>query len=219
MSSVFSCSLDSFETSILQGGGGAVTGLTLHPTRRRRKQRVPREPANIPTLTISSDRRPGSGPALARPTTILAQSPLLPTWVFCSLPQRVGCRWGSNGSPLEVEWGPLGKVERTVGPGQVAQLVGAWSRTYTRSFWVQSSVRAHALVVGSIPSRGMYRRQLINVSLSHQCFSLPLPLSLKTINVSLGEDFFKKGNWGSTSRGPYHAQVTLTHTHTPSGSD
>ena len=41
---------------------------------------------------------------------------------------------------------------RKGGPGQVAQLVGASS--------------AHQKVVGSIPGRGAYGRQLVNVSLS-----------------------------------------------------
>ena len=32
-------------------------------------------------------------------------------------------------------------------------------------------IRAHAWVVGSVPGQGMYERQLIDVSLSHQSFS------------------------------------------------
>ena len=52
--------------------------------------------------------------------------------------------------------------------------------------------------VGSSPSWGAYGRTPTDVSLCHQCFSLslflslslspPLPLSLKAINISSGED-------------------------------
>ena len=46
------------------------------------------------------------------------------------------------------------------------------------------------------PSQGECKRQLIDVSLSHQCFSPSLspslPLSLKSISMSSGEDFLKK---------------------------
>ena len=49
---------------------------------------------------------------------------------------------------------------------------------------VQFPVRAHAWVVGSVPGQGVYGRQPVNVSLSHQCFSHSLnpslPLSLKS---------------------------------------
>ena len=48
---------------------------------------------------------------------------------------------------------------------------------------IQSQVRARAWVKTSVPSQGAYKRQLMGVSLSHQCFSsflsLSLPLSLK----------------------------------------
>ena len=52
-----------------------------------------------------------------------------------------------------------------LGPAWVSQLAGAFS-------WTPN-------VVGLIPGQGKYRRQLTNVSLSHWCFSLSLPLSLK----------------------------------------
>ena len=43
-------------------------------------------------------------------------------------------------------------------------------------------VRAQAWVVGSVPRWGRFKRQLISVSLTHQCFfpslSPPLPFSL-----------------------------------------
>ena len=41
---------------------------------------------------------------------------------------------------------------------------------------------------GLIPGQGEYGRQLISVSLSHPCFSLSFPLSLKSINIFLGGD-------------------------------
>ena len=47
-------------------------------------------------------------------------------------------------------------------------------------------------VVGSISSRGMCRKQWIDVCLSHCCFSFSPFFSLKSINVSSGEDFFLK---------------------------
>ena len=43
-------------------------------------------------------------------------------------------------------------------------------------------------VAGSIPGWGAYTRQLIIVSFSYRWFSLSLLLSLKPINISLGED-------------------------------
>ena len=49
-------------------------------------------------------------------------------------------------------------------------LVGWCVIPYTKRLWVCSPL--------------MYRRQLIDVSLSHRCFSLSLPLSLKSINRS-----------------------------------
>ena len=87
-------------------------------------------------------------------------------------------------------------------PGQVAELVGAsshaskgcrfdsWSGHIPR-LWVQSPVGAH-------------RAQPVDISLSHWCFSLSpsltffllsqylsLHLSLKSINISMGEDLKK----------------------------
>ena len=50
---------------------------------------------------------------------------------------------------------------------------------------VQFLVRAHAWVAGSVPNPGAYKRQIVDVSLLHQCFSLSpflspsLPLYLK----------------------------------------
>ena len=55
---------------------------------------------------------------------------------------------------------------------------GGWSIVlYTRRLWDRSLVRSLSKVVGSIPSRGTYGRQPIDVS-----------LSLKSINVSSGKD-------------------------------
>ena len=68
-------------------------------------------------------------------------------------------------------------------PGWVAQLLGALS--------------AHLKVVGSIPGQGtcvglgfdpswaVCRRELINVSFSHQCFSLSLSLLPPSFSLSL----------------------------------
>ena len=42
---------------------------------------------------------------------------------------------------------------------------------------------------GSIPSLGTHKRQLIDVSLSHRCFSLSLFLSLSSLKISLDEDY------------------------------
>ena len=71
----------------------------------------------------------------------------------------------------------------------MAQLVGM-SSCKLESLQVWFPVRAHARVEGSVPGQGMCERQLINVSLSHQCFSPLSPslaLSLKSTSVSLGE--------------------------------
>lgn len=46
-------------------------------------------------------------------------------------------------------------------------------------FWLQFPVRVHISVVSLILGLGAYRRQLINVSLLHQCSSPSLPLFLK----------------------------------------
>ena len=74
------------------------------------------------------------------------------------------------------------------GGGALAQRVGCLERRHV-----------HQNAVGSISGQGAYGRQSVDVSLSHQCFSLSLPLSLKSINISLGEDFLKEGevttNW------------------------
>ena len=59
-----------------------------------------------------------------------------------------------------------------------AQLVGHTPKCYRFD-----SGQVHAWVAGSVLSQGAYKRQLIYVSLSHQCFSYSLspslPLSLK----------------------------------------
>ena len=48
----------------------------------------------------------------------------------------------------------------------------------TERLQAQLLVSAHAWIVGSIPSQGMYKRQLIDVSLS---LSPSLPLSLESV--------------------------------------
>ena len=49
---------------------------------------------------------------------------------------------------------------------------------YTERLRVPFPISPHTWAVGSIPSRAVYGKQLINVSLSHRCFSLYLFLSL-----------------------------------------
>ena len=44
--------------------------------------------------------------------------------------------------------------------------------------WGRFPVRVHTYAVGLIPVPGVYRKQPIDVCLSHQCFSLSLPHSL-----------------------------------------
>ena len=64
---------------------------------------------------------------------------------------------------------------------------GGWSVVpYAKMLQVLFPVRAHAWVVGSIPGQGAYRRQPIDVSLSHRCFCIPPSLSLK-INTHICE--------------------------------
>ena len=66
-----------------------------------------------------------------------------------------------------------------------------WSITpYTKRSRVSFMVRAPTEAAGSVPGWGMHGRQLINVSLSHQCFSLflSLPLFLKSVSMSSDED-------------------------------
>ena len=83
-----------------------------------------------------------------------------------------------------------------VSHGQVAQLVGALSHTPKWCGFNPWSGHTHMLCVGLIPGRCVYKRKPINVSFSHQCFSLFLSLSssLSKVNknISLGKDFFKK---------------------------
>ena len=54
---------------------------------------------------------------------------------------------------------------------------------------VQFLVRAHAWVVSLVLGQGLYERQLINVSLSHQCFSFSLSPSFSSLKKKI---FFKK---------------------------
>ena len=65
----------------------------------------------------------------------------------------------------------------------VAQLVGVILQT--ERLPVQFLVRAHAWVAGLVPGRGVGRRQLFGVSLSHRCFSPSLPLFLESIKKHL----------------------------------
>ena len=60
------------------------------------------------------------------------------------------------------------------GPGLVARLV--------------EHCPVHQEVADLIPGQGARGKQPINVSLSHQCFSLSLSLSLKSINKFLSEN-------------------------------
>ena len=61
---------------------------------------------------------------------------------------------------------------------------------------VQFLVRVHAWVAGSVPSRDLYERKPIDVSLSHRCFSPflspSLPLSLKINKYNLKKKKKKK---------------------------
>ena len=65
---------------------------------------------------------------------------------------------------------------------------------------VRFLVRAHAWVAGSVPSQGACKRQLTNVSLSHQCFlpslSLSFSLSPEIDKVQKEKSFFKKYGYG-----------------------
>ena len=75
---------------------------------------------------------------------------------------------------------------------------------YTKILQAGSPVRTYTQAWGLIPSRGAQERQPIDVSLSYQCFSLclsfpltpSLPLSLKSINLSWGEERNKGGSEG-----------------------
>lgn len=72
-------------------------------------------------------------------------------------------------------------------------LVGWSIIPFTRRVWAQFPGRAYTWVEGLTPGRGAYRRQMIQVSLSHQFLSFFLflshPLSKKSIkNISSSED-------------------------------
>ena len=56
----------------------------------------------------------------------------------------------------------------------------------------------HRKVAGWVPGWGAYGKQPIDISRSHQCFSLSLS---KSINIFLSEDFKKKN--GEKSRDKY----------------
>ena len=65
------------------------------------------------------------------------------------------------------------------------------------SFLLYGNTVPYTKVMGSIPGWGMYERQPVNgyFSLTSMFFSLPLPLSLKSINISSGgalKKFFLK---------------------------
>ena len=62
----------------------------------------------------------------------------------------------------------------------------------TERLRVQFLVRAYTWVTGSIPSRGAYGRQPIDVSLSQQCFSLLFSLFKSNEKMSSSEDLKKK---------------------------
>ena len=73
----------------------------------------------------------------------------------------------------------------------------AWLRwlgiiPHTERSRVWFPVRVRAWVVGSVLGQVAYKRQTVDVSLSHQCFSPclspSLPLSLKSTSMSWGED-------------------------------
>ena len=65
-----------------------------------------------------------------------------------------------------------------------------------KRLWVQLPVGEHAWVAclipspGAVPCLGVYKRQLIDASLSDRCFFLSLSLSIKTMKkrMSSGED-------------------------------
>ena len=71
---------------------------------------------------------------------------------------------------------------------EMLNIVPGTSKTFNglgRVAWLEGRL-IHQKVAGSIPSGGACRRQPTDVSLSHQYFSLFF--SLKSINISLGED-------------------------------
>ena len=69
-------------------------------------------------------------------------------------------------------------------------MVGWSINLCTEGSLVRFLVGAHTEIVGLLLGWGMYERQKIDVAFSHQCFSisLSLPLSLISVNVSVGED-------------------------------
>ena len=71
-------------------------------------------------------------------------------------------------------------LKQEYGPEQCGSVTWAMSCKAKRR-WLDSW--SHAWVEGSVPGQGVYERQPIDVSVSHQCFSLSLspslPISLK----------------------------------------
>ena len=82
-------------------------------------------------------------------------------------------------------------LEYRVSPGWVVWLVGVVI-PYTKRLQIGSPVRAHTQVAGLIPSWGACGRQMINVSLSHQCVCLSPPSSLSKINKTYSQVKIKK---------------------------
>ena len=76
----------------------------------------------------------------------------------------------------------------------MAQLVGHHPANQRVVGWIPS--QGTFLGCGFGPGRGAYKRQLVNVSPSHQCFSPSLSpslfLSLKSMGMSLGKDLKKE---------------------------
>ena len=103
-----------------------------------------------------------------------------------------------GGSPSGMQAGSWGDGALSVGERgaqiqdrrghALAQWLSWLKHRPTNRLCVQSLVRACARVAGSIPSRGTYRRQVIDVSLSHRCLSLSLSLPLKSMNIFSGEE-------------------------------
>ena len=81
-------------------------------------------------------------------------------------------------------------------PGWCGSVIEWWMQTERSPFWFL--VRARAQAAGQVPSWGVCERQLIDVSLTHCCFSslsLSLPFPLKVNNFF----FFKSLKLNTTS--------------------